>query len=119
MQILGFFGKGFLKGQRSWYVWCAASFPGSISKKLRSSWRLLFALREICDKEPINQLSPEGVGAKNNTELQQSTKEALRPMPGAALALGGCDQQIPDELSMAGLHLDGFIMGKSELKAGL
>lgn len=46
------------------------SFPGSIIKKLLSSWRLLFTLHEICDKECINQLSPEGVKAKNNIKPQ-------------------------------------------------
>lgn len=64
------------------------SFPGSIIKKLLSSWRPLFAPRETCDKECRNQLSPEGVNAKNNIELQQSTKEAVHPVPGA-LASGG------------------------------
>lgn len=35
-------------------------------RELLSSWRLLFTLHEICDKEYIKQLSPEGVNAKNN-----------------------------------------------------
>lgn len=64
------------------------SLPGSIIKKLLSSWRLLFTLCEICDKEGINQVPPEGVSAKTNTKRQQSTKEAVHPGP-RTVALGG------------------------------
>lgn len=64
------------------------SLPGSIIKKSLSSLWLLFTRCEICDKEDIKQVSPEGVNAKINTKRQQGTKEAVHPVP-TAVAVGG------------------------------
>lgn len=88
------------------------AFPGALPKELQSSWRLLFTRAEICDKEhtaqPCQSQEQHGAAAEHKGA----------PGPGAA-ALGGSDQRLPDQLLVANLHFDGFIMGKSELRAGL